>query len=180
MGAFHILDIGGIDHLLFIASVVLVYSFAVWKKVLLLLTSFTVGHALALILVATELIKVPTEIIEFLIPLSILVMAVLHLWQGRTQGRLVYWLCLIFGLIHGTAYAQGFSAMFNKTADRFQAAIGFNLGVELGQLAFGLLLMGLTALLTSTFGRSQEKVRIFIFGAIIAIACQLLWQNRLW
>lgn len=180
MGAFHILDLGGMDHLYFITSLVLVYSFVAWRRVLLLLTAFTLGHGVALLFVATELMPISSEVIEFLIPLTIVITALLHLWRGRTSGNWIYGLCILFGLIHGTAYGQGFAGLFGRSEEVILPTIGFNLGVELGQGLFAILLLAMLELLSGVFGLSRDKVRIFIFGMIIALGCQLIWHNRIW
>ena len=180
MAAFHILDLDGLDHLLFVASVVLAYTLSAWKDVLVLLTSFTLGHAISLLIMATGAIRIEEEFIEFLIPLTILVTAIIHLFAGRQRGYKMYILALIFGLIHGTAFAQGWESMFGFSAEYFKATIGFNIGIELAQLLFGFLILGITALLTNIRGVSVEKVRVFIFAVIITLAAQFLWNNWIW
>lgn len=176
MGLFHILDIGGLDHLLFIGSLVLIYTFSDWKRVLVLLTAFTIGHGIALIVIASDVVDISSVWVERLIPITILITAVYHLFAAKMRSKVIYYLTLVFGLIHGCAFAQGWNKLFGFSADYLLATIGFNIGVELGQLLFALLVMSLVFISTRVFNIGVEKVRIFIFAIILTLAVQYLLE----
>ena len=98
------------DHLLFITALAVIHSFKAWQKVLVLVTSFTIGHAITLYLSALEKVHFPTETVEFAIPCTIVLTALLNLvtkggGDERTK-RIQYPFALIFGLIHGMGFAN--------------------------------------------------------------------------
>ena len=109
LGFQHILDLDGYDHILFIVALCAVYSIAHWKKVLILVTAFTIGHSVTLALSALDAVVFPSEIIEFLIPLTIFVTAVLNVVNKKENRRMVrynYLLALFFGFIHGLGFSS--------------------------------------------------------------------------
>ena len=71
-GINHVLDINGYDHVLFLIVLTLPYLFKDWKRVLLLVSTFTAGHTLSLVLAAYGVVKINRAIVEFLIPVTIL------------------------------------------------------------------------------------------------------------
>jgi hypothetical protein len=177
LGWGHILDLHALDHLLFITALIIVYDHKDWKRILLLLTAFTLGHAVAMIIAFTEVIKVSSDWVEFMIPLTIMVTALYHMFSGNKGGRFIYIMTVIFGLIHGMAYAQGFASLFRNGEGYVKAALGFNIGVEIGQLVFAVVLLIGMELLSRFKGLDRNKLRYFLFGVVITLSLQLLIQN---
>src|SRR5690242_19326016 len=105
LGIDHILTLGALDHILFVTALCLRYLWKDWKKVVVLVTAFTIGHSLTLALSALGFIKVNLSWIEFLIPLTIAATCVTNIFQKNTEQKkqvsLIYILALFFGLIHG-------------------------------------------------------------------------------
>ena len=131
LGHNHILDINGIDHLLFVIALCATYRLADWRKIAILVTAFTIGHSLTLGLAAMDIIVFPAQVIEWLVPVTILITAVYTLWNTRppakylpntspTGGetdRVKYSFALFFGLIHGMAFSNFFkSEVFSFTS----------------------------------------------------------------
>ncbi len=131
LGVEHI--IGGIDHLLFLLAL-LALSTGFWQTVKIV-TAFTVAHSITLSLAALGLVDVPSSIVEPLIAASIVWVAVENLVASTGTGR--RWLiAAMFGLIHGLGFASALSELGLSRDALVRALIGFNIGVELGQLAF--------------------------------------------
>jgi hypothetical protein len=145
LGWKHIISADALDHQLFILALAAIYLVNDWKKVLILVTAFTIGHSLTLILSTYEIIKASTKWVEFLIPLSIVVTAFLNLIKTEKhygQYKLQYWLALVFGLIHGLGFANTIRFMLADSQSITVPLLSFNIGLEAGQLAVvGLILL---------------------------------------
>ncbi|MDP4150609.1 MAG: HupE/UreJ family protein [Bacteroidota bacterium] len=139
IGTEHILTWQALDHILFIAALCLRYLAKDWRKVIVLVTAFTIGHSITLALSAAGAIHFATRWIEFLIPLTIVATA----WNNLAQGSegvehparlpLIYFFALFFGLIHGLAYANTFLSLEGREGLVWHL-LAFNLGVEAAQL----------------------------------------------
>lgn len=139
LGTDHILTWEALDHILFVAALCLRYLLKDWKKVVVLVTAFTIGHSITLALSAAGLLQVSTRWIEFLIPLTIVATAINNLLQKTGQVDhpvklpLIYFFALFFGLIHGLAYANTFLSLEGKEG-LLPHLLAFNLGIEAAQL----------------------------------------------
>jgi hypothetical protein len=149
LGWEHILDPAGADHLLFLVVLAAGYRMQDWRAALGVATAFTVGHSLSLALSVTDALRVPSELVEFLIPLTIafagvetLVAATAPARTGGARRRVL--LVGLFGLVHGAGFANYLRSLFSD--DVAAPLLGFNLGVELAQavvlLACALLFTG--------------------------------------
>lgn len=142
LGFDHITDLNGYDHILFVLSLCAVYTLRDWKNVLILVTAFTVGHSITLALAALQILSFDSALIEFLIPLSILVTCIVNLMQqtGR-NGQLInerrvlrYVLAVFFGLIHGMGFSTYLRSLLGKSSQIVPELLAFNIGLEIGQL----------------------------------------------
>lgn len=143
MGFRHITDLAALDHLLFLAALVAPFRPRDWRQLVLVATAFTVGHSLTLALVVTRFITLPTPLVEFLIPVTIVAAAVdnlRHLEAPRLGWSRAVLACG-FGLIHGAGLANFLRAMFDGPI--VLPLLSFNLGIELGQLAIIVVALGL-------------------------------------
>jgi hypothetical protein len=155
LGFRHITDLGAIDHILFLLALAAVYRRDDWRDALWMVTAFTVGHSLTLALAVTGALMLPTAVIEFLIPLTIVAtglenIAVSRRAQALWRGRYRALFAGLFGLVHGAGFANYLRSLF---VDSIAIPLfGFNVGIELGQLVVlglaGLLLAGLDQLLS--------------------------------
>lgn len=133
----HIMTIDALDHLLFVLVLSALYSFKDWKRVLILVTAFTVGHSVTLILSGYDLIRVSSDLVEFLIPCTILVTAIANLLQKKVATKALSWnyvLAFFFGLIHGLGFANAIRFMTQNDENLAVNLLGFNLGLEAGQI----------------------------------------------
>ena len=137
LGFNHILDLNAFDHLLFLIALTARFQFVHLKSLIILVTAFTVGHSLTLALATLDIISVDAQIIEFLIPLTILLTAVVNIIQGsKTKERIgiAYFFAAVFGLIHGLGFSNYLRALLHADQNLLSPLLSFNLGVELGQI----------------------------------------------
>lgn len=137
IGWFHIMSSAATDHLFFITILAIIYSFADWRKVLILVTAFTIGHAITLFMSVLNLLSLNSEIVEFLIPCTILVTAIMNLFLKKDRGishQIQYGIALGFGLVHGLGFANYIRMMVSVNQQLVWALFSFNLGLEAGQI----------------------------------------------
>jgi hypothetical protein len=178
MGFEHILDIHGIDHILFVTALCLQYSLKTWKQLLVAITAFTIGHSITLALSTTNIFTLPSHITELLIAISIVCMAVLNLFTRKgitntpTQQRIAYGVTLFFGLIHGLGFSTLLKSLLGQSASIWQPLLAFNIGLELGQIIIvsGVLLL---MYLTVNVAKAPHK---YIAGAINVVIALLALQ----
>jgi hydrogenase/urease accessory protein HupE len=177
LGVEHIL--GGIDHLAFVLGLLLLTPD--WRRLWKSITAFTVAHSLTLALAALGLVRVPPPPVEAVIALSILFVA-REVWmkfrgQESTTARRPWPVALAFGLLHGLGFAGALSQVGLPATDIPLALFTFNIGVEIGQLAFVLLVLGLRrplAVLLRNSGRLANSLRMlppYLIGALAAFWC---------
>ena len=183
LGFDHILDINGYDHILFIVALCAVYKLAQWKHILILVTAFTIGHSITLALSALNLVAFPANVIEFLIPLTILITALFNVSREEALEKklnLNYILALFFGLIHGLGFSNYFRALLGKEEDIVQPLLAFNIGVELGQIIIVLVTMLLAYLVINVFNTKQRAWNLFVSGAAAGVAITLMIEAKFW
>ena len=136
----HITDLAGYDHMLFLLILCSVYSFRNWDW-LILITAFTIGHCTTLALSVLNIILLPSSLIEFAIPLTILFSAIFRWLQveknenkSYQKDQKVYAVTLLFGLIHGLGFSNMLRSLLGSQADILQPLLFFNLGLEVGQI----------------------------------------------
>ena len=170
-GINHVLDINAYDHVLFLIVLAVPYLFKDWKRVLLLVTVFTVGHTLSLILAAYDIVSVNGKLVEFLIPLSILVVAVFHVFtagKGAQKEKIgvLFFSTLFFGLIHGLGFAREFKILLGQGDNKLVSLLEFALGIEIAQIiiVFVVLFLGF---LGQTVFRFSKRDWIMVVSAIV-------------
>jgi hypothetical protein len=172
-GLLHIADWKGYDHILFIAALCLPYLLTEWKRVLILVTAFTLGHSVTLALSVFDRIWVSSDWIEFLIPVTIVITALENLWRNstdRTHSRWRYLTALLFGLIHGLGFSNYLKSMLGKSANITAELLAFNLGLEAGQLLIVGLVMLLGFVFVQVFQTNRRDWLLFISGGIFGLA----------
>ena len=164
----HIISTDALDHQLFILALAVVYTFSDWKKVLILVTAFTIGHSLTLALSVLDLIRVSSAWVEFLIPVTIVLTAAWNIFNGKPVKNVNtnYFLALGFGLIHGLGFANSIRMMLASDQSLGMGLFGFNVGLEAGQVVVVLIILLLGKVLLE-----QVKVpqRIYIFVVSLAV-----------
>ncbi len=170
----HIISLDAVDHILFITALAVVFRLSEWKKVLVLVTAFTIGHFITLWLSVLDLIRFSADWVEFLIPLTIVITAIVNLFNisDRLSIRLHYALALGFGLIHGMGYANAIRFSLMEEQSLGWSLLAFNLGLEIGQL-FVVLSILLVGGLVSRF--TKFSMRLWV--VVISLGILLLSLN---
>ncbi len=177
-GITHILDLNGYDHICYVVALAIMYSFRTWKPLLILITAFTLGHSLSLAASALNIVKVPQNIIEIIIPLTIIITCLINLRSHFNQQAFAqkanYGVALFFGLIHGLGFSYLLKSMLGKSQNILAPLFSFNVGLEIGQLVIVSIVLILTFIIekSNLFAISYWKKGISI--SILLIAVKLL------
>ena len=150
IGFSHIMDINAYDHLLFLASISIIYSFKTWKKLFWIVTFFTIGHSISLVISSYEIYKPNTDIIELLIPVTIIISALSNIFFLDTNKKINYFTILVafsFGLIHGFGFANFFNQISFSDGVDLVALIGFSFGVEVSQILIAISILVFNSIL---------------------------------
>jgi hypothetical protein len=184
LGREHILDYAnGYDHILFVLALCAVYVARDWKRVLILVTAFTIGHSVTLALATLNIISVNANLIEFLIPLTIFLTAVSNIFLKEntlTQPRLHvnYLMALFFGLIHGMGFSNYLRALLGKEQTIVIQLFAFNIGLEFGQIIIVGIFLGVSFIAVDIAKANRRDWRIVLSSAIAGISLILL-KDRL-
>ena len=178
LGWEHIISKDALDHQLFILALIAIFSFRDWKKVLILVTAFTIGHSLTLVLSALDVFRFPSDWVEFLIPCTIVFTALDNIIFSKNEKKLIqlnYYLALLFGLIHGMGFANSVRMMLASEQDITLPLFGFNVGLELGQIAVVAIALFIHYIFSEVLKLSNKiwiyiiSVPIFIFALKMAL-----------
>lgn len=180
LGWEHIISLDALDHQLFILALVAVYSFNDWKKILILVTAFTIGHSVTLALSVFNMLKIPSNWVEFLIPLTITITALDNILMRNKQKSLMtmnYYLALFFGLIHGMGFANTARMMLAKEQSIFVPLLGFNIGLELGQIVVVFAILIILFILLNIFKVNRKDWIMFVSSGVFALALKMTLER---
>ncbi|MGK7391242.1 MAG: HupE/UreJ family protein [Candidatus Cyclobacteriaceae bacterium M2_1C_046] len=185
LGYEHILDPQGYDHVLFILALCAVYLLRDWKKVLILITAFTIGHSITLALSTLEIFNFRADIIEFLIPLTIFIAAMSNILKKKSSVQpntlqVNYAYALFFGLIHGLGFSNYLRSLLGKETNILSQLLAFNIGLEVGQIIVVGVFLLISFILVDLFGVNRRDWRIIISSAIAGIALMLMMETKFW
>lgn len=180
LGWEHIISKDALDHQLFVLVLVAAYSYKDWKKILLLVTAFTIGHSVTLALSVLDIISIPSDWVEFLIPLTIVITALDNIIMKNKQNSLMkmnYYLALIFGFIHGMGFANTARMMIAQEQSLFVPLLGFNIGLELGQIVVVFAILIIFFLLTNLFKMQRKDWIMFTSSVVFALSLQMALER---
>lgn len=186
MGLKHVLNISAYDHALFLIGITIPYTFNEWKKWLLLISLFTVGHTISLLLSVFGVIYFKENLVEFLIPITILIVAIFNLFTAGKSSKnesitLISIVTLIFGIIHGLAFANDFKSILPGNATDKLLPLGeFALGIECSQLIIVIIVLLLSFLVQTVFRFSKRDWTLVMSAFIIGVVTPLIIQSPLW
>lgn len=180
LGWHHIIAKDAFDHLLFLLVLSVVYLMGDWKKVLILITAFTLGHSLTLILSIVDVIRINANLVEILIPCTIIITAVFNLWQKEFDSKSLqrnYFLAFFFGLIHGLGFANSIRFMMAEDESVAINLLGFNIGLEAGQIVVVICILIFSFIIVNKAGLKRNWwVRGLSVFAIV-IASKMIWDR---
>lgn len=178
-GINHVLSINAYDHVLFLIVLTIPYIFKDWKRVFLLVSTFTIGHTLSLVLAAYNIVSVNGPLIEFLIPVTILIVAVFNVFtagKGPQKGKVgvLFFSTLFFGLIHGLGFAREFRMLAGKTDSKLALLVEFALGIELSQVIIVFCVLFLGYIIQTIFRFSKRDWMMVISAVVVGLVIPMV------
>jgi len=176
LGWEHIISANALDHQLFIAALAAIYLLQDWRQVLILVTAFTIGHSLTLALSVLDIVRFPSNWVEFLIPVTIVITAFSNLFQKKFTSRSVsinYFLALFFGLIHGMGFANTLRFMLAKDQNLGWGLLGFNLGLEVGQIVVVMIVLLIAHVMVNLIRIKRKEWVIFLSALVLGLAFKI-------
>lgn len=186
VGLHHVLDIDGYDHILFLIALTVPYQFKDWKRILLLVSIFTIGHTLALILSVFGVVVIKAELVEFLIPVTILLTAIYNLFAAGKSAKkdsinVVGFITLFFGIVHGLGFSNYFKSILSGNAsDKVAPLLEFALGIEIAQLIVVLVVLLISFILHHFARFSKRDFTLVTSAFVIGVVVPMLIESDLW
>ncbi|MET0461970.1 MAG: HupE/UreJ family protein [Chitinophagaceae bacterium] len=180
LGWEHIISADALDHQLFIAAIAAIYLLKDWKQVLILVTAFTIGHSLTLALSVMDVVRFNRNWVEFLIPCTIVITAFSNLFQKKFTPRSIrinYFIALFFGLIHGMGFANSIRPMLAKDQGIVSGLLGFNAGLEAGQIVVVLILLLIAHLIVNVCRVERREWVIFLSAAVFSLSLKMALER---
>ncbi|MBD0831477.1 HupE/UreJ family protein [Aestuariibaculum sediminum] len=170
-GINHVLDIKAYDHVLFLIVLTVPYLFKDWKRVFLLVSMFTLGHTLSLVLASYGMVSVNASIVEFLIPITILIVALFNVFTSgkgaqKEKVGVLFLSTLFFGLIHGLGFAREFRMLLGGSDSKLVLLLEFALGIEIAQIIIVFIVLFLGYIVQTIF-RFSKRDWIMVISAIV-------------
>ncbi|WP_283636397.1 HupE/UreJ family protein [Aquaticitalea lipolytica] len=183
-GMYHVLNVNAYDHILFLIVLCLPYLFKDWKRVLLLVTVFTIGHSLSLLLATFNIIRVNIQLVELLIPITILIIALYNVFTAGKKAQnekagILFFTTLFFGLVHGLGYLSAFESLLTKTDNKFIALLEISLGIEIGQLIVAFIVIFIGFICQTLFRFSKRDWVMIISAVVVGLLIPMLINSRL-
>lgn len=186
IGLKHVLNLKGYDHVLFLMALTAPHTFKDWKKILILVTVFTVGHTLALVLSVFQIVMIKAQLVEFLIPITILITAIFNFFGVRKASKKdsinsIILITLFFGVIHGLGFSNYFKTILpGNPSEKVLPLLEFALGIELAQMLVVLAMLILSYGVQTFFRVSKRDFTIVTSAFIVGVVVPMILQNEIW
>lgn len=185
LGYRHISDVGAYDHILFIVALTIVFRIWHLKQILIQVTAFTIGHSITLALATLKLLLLPTNLIEFLIPVTIVLTALYNPLRANDSlqappAKPAFVLALLFGLVHGLGFSNYLCELLGHSASIWEPLLAFNVGLEIGQLLIVLLVQAISFLFLNVLKIKYRSWVLFFSGAVGGIAFLMALEKWPW
>jgi hypothetical protein len=186
IGLQHVLDIEGYDHVLFLIALTVPYAFKDWKRVLILVSLFTAGHTLALMLSVFKIIIIKASLVEFLIPITILTTALFHLFTAGKSAKkesitFVAFVTLFFGIIHGLGFSNYFKSILpGDNVDKLVPLLEFALGIEAAQIIVVLIVLLLSYIVQNFFRFSKRDWTLVMSAFVVGVVLPMIIESDIW
>ncbi|MEM6525449.1 MAG: HupE/UreJ family protein [Bacteroidota bacterium] len=185
LGFEHISNLAGYDHILFLIVLCAVYRIEQWKNILILVTAFTIGHSVTLALVSFGTFSIPSNIIKFLIPTTIFITALHNVIGNHSTQRSAkmgrnYLMALFFGFIHGMDFSNYFKALLMSDSSILVPLLGFNIGIELGQLLMVFVIILISFIFLNVVKVKHREWNVFVSGAAAGMSLISMLDNKFW
>lgn len=182
LGINHILDLAGFDHIVFVVVLCSLYSIAEWKRIIILITAFTIGHSVTLALATFQLVSVSSDLVEFLIPVTIAITAAGNVLNPRTAKgvQINYFFAIFFGLIHGLGFSNYLKALLGNEESVLNPLFAFNVGLEAGQLFIVLIFLLSSLIAFKIFRVNRKQWTIVVSAIILGMAIMMMIETKFW
>lgn len=182
LGLDHVLDWQAYDHILFLIVLVAAYTFSSWKRILWLVTLFTIGHTLALFLSVYEIVKVDSAYVELLIPITIILTALYNIFTASKKElnknhNWLYFTTVFFGLIHGLGFSTYFKMVSANTESKFLPLLEFALGIETSQVIIVFAVIIFSFIAQNVLQVSKRDWILVTSAIVIGIILPILQEN---
>lgn len=185
-GLRHILDLYAYDHVLFLIALTVPYAFKDWKRLLLLVSIFTFGHTLSLLLSIFGVIIIRGNLVEFLIPITILIVSLFHLFTAGKSSKnesisIIVFVTLFFGIIHGLGFANYFkSILIGSPQSKLLPISEFALGIEASQIIVVFVVLILSYIVQTFFRFSKRDWTLVMSSFVIGVVLPMIIQSEIW
>lgn len=186
IGLHHVLDIRAYDHVLFLIALTVPYAFRDWKRVLLLVSVFTIGHTLALFMSVFGILTIRIDIVEFLIPITILSTALFNIFTAGKSAQkdgvsVIGFITLFFGIIHGLGFSNYFKTILSgKPSDKVAPLLEFALGIELAQVLIVLSVLILSYVVQTFFRFSKRDFTLVFSAFVVGVVLPMIISSEIW
>jgi hypothetical protein len=186
VGLEHVLDINGYDHLLFLIALTAPYVSKDWKRILILVSFFTLGHTLSLLLSVFNVVAVKAVLVELLIPITILITALFNIiiaGKSTKNGNMsfVASITVFFGIIHGLGFSNYFNSILpGKPVDKLAPLFEFALGIEAAQILVVLSVLILAFIFQTLFRFNKRDFTLIMSSFVIGVVVPLIIENPIW
>ncbi|KGO89695.1 HupE/UreJ family protein [Flavobacterium suncheonense] len=186
IGLRHVLDINAYDHVLFLIALVTPYAFKDWKRVLILVSLFTLGHTLSLLLSVYGIVIIKASLIEFLIPITILTTALFHLFTAGKSGKnesitFIAMVTLFFGIIHGLGFSNYFKAILpGNASDKLVPLLEFALGIEAAQIIVVFVVLIISYIVQTFFRFSKRDWTLVMSAFVVGVVLPMIAESEIW
>lgn len=186
IGMRHVLDIKAYDHVLFLIALTVPYAFKDWKRVLILVSIFTIGHTVALLLSVFGIIVIKVNLVEFMIPITILITALFNLFTAGKSSKkesisIIGFITLFFGIIHGLGFSNYFNSILSGSAsDKILPLLEFALGIEVAQLIVVLIVLIISYIIQTVFRFSKRDFTLVFSAFVIGVVVPMIIESEIW
>ncbi len=184
-GLRHILDLSAYDHILFLIALSITYAFKDWKKLLLLVTIFTIGHTAALLLSVSGVLIIKVNLVKFLIPTTILIIALFHLFTpGKSSKQesisVIGFVTLFFGMIHGLSFTAYFKTLVKDSLQSQLITLAeVSLVIETSQIIIVFIVLILSYIVQTFYRFSKRDWNLVMSSFVIGVVLPMIISNEI-
>ena len=185
-GLRHILDLSAYDHILFFFFLTIPYAFKDWKRLLLLDTIFTIGHTVALLLSVFGVVIIKVNLVEFLIPITILIIAFFNLFTAGKSSKqesisVIGFVTLFFGIVHGLSFAGYFNTLLGGSPQSKLLPLSeYSLGIETSQIIVVFIVLILSYIVQTFFRFSKRDWTLVMSSFVIGVVLPMIISSEIW
>jgi len=182
LGLNHITDLQGYDHMLFLLITTVVFILRDIKKVLILISGFTLGHSITLVLSTLNIISLNTNLIELCIAITIFITSAYQIIRLNSKNNNVslkfeFAIISLFGLIHGLGFSNMLKSLLGTEENIILPLFYFNLGIEAGQIIIVCIILTISTLIINKL-KANRIIYIATLSMIVLIISGNMIKHR--